>query len=236
MVERARRELHMVGSCAVPRAVGGGSKATDAPKVVVVGERYVLVEALTRLLRATGILAAYTTPLELELTLSRERPEAVLVDGGIGAAELVRCVQLARHHPPVVRVLLLASDHDPAPQAVALQTQAAVCSWSTAEELVAAVSGQVARVPGGPRRAPERLRSRRLVGQLTPREVQVLRTLMAGASSPQIAERLGISPHTVRTHVQNILGKLNAGTRLEAVNLGFEQGLRPLSDMRVARR
>lgn len=63
------------------------------------------------------------------------------------------------------------------------------------------------------------------LGRLTPREIEVLRALMAGGRSTVIAERLGISPHTVRTHVQNTLAKLSVRTRLEAASLAREAGL-----------
>jgi DNA-binding NarL/FixJ family response regulator len=55
-----------------------------------------------------------------------------------------------------------------------------------------------------------------LAEQLTPREVEVLQLLAEGAPSQEIARRLGVSPNTVRTHVQGILSKLQVHSRLEA--------------------
>ena len=52
---------------------------------------------------------------------------------------------------------------------------------------------------------------------LTPREVEIVRMLAAGASNQLIAETLVISLHTVKRHVTHILGKLQASSRLEAV-------------------
>jgi LuxR family transcriptional regulator, regulator of acetate metabolism len=52
---------------------------------------------------------------------------------------------------------------------------------------------------------------------LTRREQEVLEQLAAGATNAAIAERLFVSPHTVRTHVENILRKLHAANRAEAV-------------------
>ncbi len=60
---------------------------------------------------------------------------------------------------------------------------------------------------------------------LTPRELEVLRMLAEGAANKTIAWKLGISEHTVKFHVAQILAKLNAGTRTEAVTLGIRQGL-----------
>ena len=54
--------------------------------------------------------------------------------------------------------------------------------------------------------------------RLTRRQIEVLLLMAEGKSSDEIAEDLGISIHTVRTHTQGILRSLNATTRLEAVS------------------
>jgi DNA-binding NarL/FixJ family response regulator len=64
---------------------------------------------------------------------------------------------------------------------------------------------------------------------LSPRERAVLQGLVDGRSGDAIAELLQISPHTVRTHVQNLLGKLGATSRLEAAGIAFDAGMRPSS-------
>ncbi|MBI4234168.1 MAG: PAS domain S-box protein [Chloroflexi bacterium] len=60
---------------------------------------------------------------------------------------------------------------------------------------------------------------------LSGRERQVLGLLARGESTGVIAERLVLSPTTVRNHIQHILAKLNAHTRLEAVTSAFRSGL-----------
>ena len=52
---------------------------------------------------------------------------------------------------------------------------------------------------------------------LTRREIEVLRLVAQGGQTKHVAEQLHVSPATVRNHVQNILGKLGAHSRLEAV-------------------
>src|SRR3990172_1630435 len=56
-----------------------------------------------------------------------------------------------------------------------------------------------------------------LSGELTPRELQVVTLMRAGATTASIAEQLFISKATVRNHIQNIFSKLKVHTRLEAV-------------------
>ena len=66
--------------------------------------------------------------------------------------------------------------------------------------------------------------AQRALESLTPREREVLQALPHGASDKEIAERLGISERTVRTHVLNILGKLGVNSRLEALVFAVRHG------------
>jgi DNA-binding NarL/FixJ family response regulator len=60
--------------------------------------------------------------------------------------------------------------------------------------------------------------------RLTVREQEVLEWLSQGLSNRRIAERLGISEHTVKFHINAIYGKLGASTRTEAVNHALRRG------------
>lgn len=60
---------------------------------------------------------------------------------------------------------------------------------------------------------------------LTARELEVVRRLAEGLSADEIAERLGITPWTVRTHIRNLLPKTGARTQLEVVAMAQGTGL-----------
>jgi two-component system, NarL family, response regulator YdfI len=62
-------------------------------------------------------------------------------------------------------------------------------------------------------------------GDLTAREIEVLRMLAEGLGNKQIASRLGVTDHTIKFHISSILGKLGASTRTEAVTMGIRMGL-----------
>jgi DNA-binding CsgD family transcriptional regulator len=62
---------------------------------------------------------------------------------------------------------------------------------------------------------------------LTPRERQVIRLLLAGLGAEAMAAHLGIAPNTVRTHLQNVLSKLDVGSRAEAAAWALGAGLEP---------
>jgi two-component system nitrate/nitrite response regulator NarL len=67
--------------------------------------------------------------------------------------------------------------------------------------------------------------ARLAVEQLTSRELEVLRALAEGFDSREIAEKLSITVETERTHMMNILGKLGARSRLQALVLAARYGL-----------
>lgn len=64
-----------------------------------------------------------------------------------------------------------------------------------------------------------------LARHLTSREREVLALLVAGAKGATIARRLSISPHTVRTHIQGILQKLQVHSRIEAAAFAVRHGM-----------
>jgi DNA-binding CsgD family transcriptional regulator len=73
-----------------------------------------------------------------------------------------------------------------------------------------------------PDAAPERFE---LVEPLTPREHEVLLLVADGLRNRDVAERLGITEHTVKFHLAAIFGKLGASSRVEAVRRGLRLGL-----------
>ncbi|MEU1501051.1 response regulator transcription factor [Streptomyces sp. NPDC005732] len=108
----------------------------------------------------------------------------------------------------------------------------------TPEHLVAAVrlvrSGDALLAPTITRRLIERFAQRqeaprpglhRDLSPLTPRELEVLRLLATGLSNAELADRLFLSPTTVKTHVGRILSKLGLRDRVQAVVLAYESGL-----------
>ena len=63
---------------------------------------------------------------------------------------------------------------------------------------------------------------------LTRRELEVLRTLANGSGNKEIADQLGISDNTVKFHIAQIMAKLGAHSRTEAVAIGMKRGLVPV--------
>ncbi|KIZ18981.1 response regulator transcription factor [Streptomyces natalensis] len=142
---------------------------------------------------------------------------------------------------PYLRTVVLAERDDPRRAAAALQAGASgwVAKDCSLSRLLAVIRGVlrdethlppalltgVLRELTAARR--HRTESERLVETLTPREREVLRCMVAGLGRKAVAERLFLSPHTVRTHMQNVLGKLGVHSTLAAVALARRAGVGP---------
>lgn len=61
--------------------------------------------------------------------------------------------------------------------------------------------------------------------ELSPREIEVLKSIAGGRSNKIVADRLDISEDTVKGHMRNILAKLNANDRLDAVLIAMRRGI-----------
>jgi DNA-binding NarL/FixJ family response regulator len=61
--------------------------------------------------------------------------------------------------------------------------------------------------------------------ELSPREIDVLRTIANGQSNKMATGRLAISEDTVKGHMRSILAKLNANDRLDAVLIAMRRGI-----------
>ncbi|WP_328405822.1 response regulator transcription factor [Streptomyces sp. NBC_00390] len=177
-------------------------------------------------------------PRAVAVPLARAVPdggEEAIVDG----IALVAGVRATR---PGVRTVVLAEKDDPGRAALALQAGASgwVAKDCSLQRLLAVIRGVLrdethlapALLTGVLRELTaarkHRTESEQLVESLTPREREVLRCMVAGLGRKAVAERLFLSPHTVRTHMQNVLGKLGVHSTLAAVALARRAGVGPV--------
>jgi PAS domain S-box-containing protein len=93
-----------------------------------------------------------------------------------------------------------------------------------AATLASRLDGDAKRKGNGTGNGNGRRGDKRGKGVLSPREHQVVELLASGSTGEEVAERLGISPATVRVHVRNATGKLGASTRTQAVAIAVARG------------
>jgi two-component system nitrate/nitrite response regulator NarL len=127
-------------------------------------------------------------------------------------------------------VVALLADDAQAPEVWASGARGLLFRNASVEPLLAALQaasqGLVVYEPSlAPGPSPSRDPSLSLAEDLTPRETEVLQLLADGLTNKAIAQRLGISDHTVKFHVNAVLGKLGAQSRTEAVVRATRLGL-----------
>ncbi|KOG38566.1 LuxR C-terminal-related transcriptional regulator [Streptomyces resistomycificus] len=181
------------------------------------------------------------------------RPDVVLMDARVPDSDVIDTIRrIARipalplppdsrrtvPSPPRVLVLTSTGLDEYAYAALRAGARGFLLQDATPDELTAAVrivaTGDAVITPGLTRalidavrqERPSRLAERAVgLDALTGRERDVLTAVASGWSNVEIAARLSISPTTVKSHVSNILGKIGARARVQAVVFAYESGL-----------
>ncbi len=157
----------------------------------------------------------------------RVKPDLALLDLRMPVKTGNEAIELIRRRTPTARILVLTAfngDED-IHRALNAGAQGYVLKSSTAEGLIPAIRAVAAGSRWIPRDVATRLAMRNTFEELTPREVQVLNELAKGKANKEIADSLGISDHTVKDHLKNILGKLHVADRTEAVTAAIQRGI-----------
>jgi len=212
----------------------------NKPIRIVIADDHVLVRQ--------GIRAFLETHPDLEIVGEAEdaasaaqlcesqNPDVALVDlvmpgGGIEATRAIRATS------PQTQVVLLTSFEDVQQIVAAVQAGALSCMLkdvdadALADTLRKAARGEAMLHPRVAGKLMDALRrgaepGSELLQTLSQREREVLTLMADGFSNQQIAERLGIGEKTVKTHVSNVLGKLNVNDRTQAAVYAWKSGLK----------
>jgi DNA-binding NarL/FixJ family response regulator len=204
--------------------------------VVLVDDHKMFIQSLAKLLGQSPALSVValadsgTAALE---AVRRHEPDVVLMDNGLpdgpgtGVAEQIRVTH------PHTKVVILTADENENVLLAAIEAGCAgyVTKLGTVDEVVSAVLA----AHGGEVVMPAAMLARLLprvmrqpaadLPRVSQRELEVLGLLAQGVSNAEIADRLYLSLNTVRNHVQAILGKLGAHSKLEAVAIAVRKGL-----------
>ena len=203
---------------------------------LVLGDDHsVFLDAMAAVLVQRGyrVTVARTVPETID-AVRREQPAVCLIDRHFGGDSGIAAIGPMLAASRRTRVLVLSADPDTKGIQRALQAGAARYLHKTRG--VSALTRAIERVqrgevvidvpkPSVPRDRARPSDARRLAAFLTPRERECLVLLVEGLDTGGIAAKLGVSPATVRTHVQSVLMKLGVHSRLEAASYAVRYGL-----------
>ena len=231
----------------MPERRDPGSKS--AIRVMIVDDHRVLAELLSAALSMSGQVAVVESVATAADAIDRVgvvQPDVVILDYDLPDADGVSAVASIKAACSTCRVLMLTSYTDPAilGDALAAGCDGYVTKRNGATEILAAVvavaSDQMPVSPDMVRalvgRDHVQLRSGtrdarcdrtggRVGSDLTERELDVLRIAANGHTNKEIADELYLSVNTVRNHMQHVLNKLGAHSKLEATAIAVRAGI-----------
>ncbi|MEU7000916.1 response regulator transcription factor [Nonomuraea sp. NPDC046570] len=170
---------------------------------------------------------------EVVPVVRRELPDVVLMDVRMPALDGIQATRrlLELPQPPKVLVVTTFENDDHVYDALLAGASGFLLKRTRPDDLVKAVrliaAGDSLLFPAAIRTLAARRRpAARVPGidRLTGREGDVLRLMTRGLSNGEIAAELVVSPETVKTHVGNVLAKLSARDRTQAVIAAYESG------------
>lgn len=183
------------------------------------------------------VVAETHDPIAAVHDVERTNPNVALLDGDLLDSDLTGVVGRIKAIAPDCKILVLTSDADVRPLIDALEAGAS--GYLTKDASIAQLIDATRSVSRGEIIIPPRMvgtliaslmrkrgsqdESLERFSRLTRREREVLALLADGCDKDAIASALVISPQTARTHVQNILAKLNVHSRLEAAAFARRQ-------------
>ena len=213
-------------------------------RLALCGDNRILCESLAAAMETCGhqVVAITTNAADGLAAVNAHRPDAVLLDlrmpagaegTGTDSAEGLCAARVMRQHCPDTATLVLCGLVDRATWSEAIKSGVAglLSKDQDVGEVVAALdviaSGGVVFDPTVPSRASRRPSTRRAfpLGVLTPREKEVLRRIVKGQSTEQMADEMEIAVTTLRSHVKNVLTKLGAHSRLQAAAVATREDL-----------
>ena len=219
---------------------GGGAQGSErAGRVVVIDDHALLAESIAITLRQSGLDArcvAHNVPNLVETVLAL-RPDLVLLDLFLSQSAEPSIAAIVAFHGDGIRVLVVTATPDEVLHARCLESGAigVVVKSAPIERLIEAVHrglrGQPVTTPAQVVELKKILEAARRelsrpspFDSLTSKERDVFEAMMRGHSAGRMARDQQVSLVTIRTHIRNILTKLDVHSQLEAVSMAGREG------------
>ena len=222
------------------------SSSPSAPtKVLIVDDHTMFAEGIALLLAKApdlSVVGIAATTAEAKRLVAERKPEVVTMDFRLPDGDGVETTVEILKARPKTRVLMLSGETSASLFARAVEAGCSgfISKSQSSHEIVAGVRA----ASRGESIVPTSVLTSLLthlsspqastMHQITAREIEVLKSLSSGISTEGIAENLFLSVHTVRNHIRNILSKLGAHSKLEAVAIATREGIITLDDRKSA--
>jgi DNA-binding NarL/FixJ family response regulator len=199
-------------------------------RILIADDHYVVRIGLTAMInleRDLRVVAEATDGIQATAMFKMWDPDVTLLDVRMPVKNGIEAAIEIRRQNSEARILMLTALDGDEDIHRAMEAGAAgyVLKDSTEEELLPAIRAVATGKRWIPEAVAKRLESRRLLEELTPRELLILNEVVKGLANKQIADVLNISENTVKWHLKNILAKLCVADRAEAVAVAIRRGI-----------
>src|SRR3954468_4598836 len=208
-----------------------GDKVPRMTKLVIVDDHEALREGLATLLAGQGMEilgAAGNVAAGLDLVEHAE-PEIAIVDIRLPDGNGIDLTRQLLARRPDLGVILYTGDSDADLLYSGLDSGAR--GYALKAGSMAELVGAIERIAGGGSYVDPRLdrillspRATAQVPQLSPREREIMHLMAEGLTAEAIGDKISVSVETVRTHVRNVIRKLQARNRVHAIAIALERG------------
>jgi putative two-component system response regulator len=211
-------------------------RAETHVRVLLVGDRGAMSQSAVGQLESRStikVVGTTATIADARVVALAYQPDVILIDVALPDGDVADATSQMLAILPRSKVVIVTSraDDDALVRCVAAGCSGFVTEHESVESLVASIhtayEGEavtpVSELAPLMRKLPPT--NRGLGGSLRPREIEVLTLVASGLPNKQIAQRLTLSLNTVRNHVQSVLYKLHAHSKLEAVATAVREGV-----------
>jgi DNA-binding NarL/FixJ family response regulator len=202
----------------------------DSIRILVVDDHHVVRQGLIALLKTVPEISvvAEGSDGDQAVALYREhQPDVAILDLRMPKKNGVDAITEIKREFPAARVIVLTTFDGDEDIYRALQAGAKgyLLKDMFGEELIDAIRAVHAGKQRIPPAVAQRLAERMIGPSLTARELDVLKCIVGGKSNRDIGRELSISEATVKTHINNILGKLGVEDRTQAATTALQRGI-----------
>ena len=205
-------------------------------RLVIIEDDPLLLENLSLLLRGEeGIIVAgaYRSAEDALLSLRDTAPDVMLTDLGLPGISGVELIKKAKDELPSLEIMAhtVFEDREKVFSAIKAGASGYILKGSSPREIIESIHSLY---KGGAPMSPKIARKvihefqDEVTGEhflLTPRETEIVKRVEDGLTYKEIGEKLGISTHTVHTHIKNIYEKLQAKDRNDAIIKARKKGI-----------
>jgi two-component system NarL family response regulator len=204
--------------------------STEKIRIIVIDDQAVVRQGFAALINTVPdmtVIAEGTNGRQAVELYREHRPDIVLIDLRMPVMSGVEAITAIRREFPAARLIVLTTyDGD---EDIYRSLQAGAQGYLLKDMFFEELESAIRTVHAGGRRIPgvvaEKLAGRVGGSDLTGRELEVLEQIVRGKSNKEIAQALGISEATIKSHINNILSKLGVADRTQAATTALQRGI-----------